>query len=126
MTLPEVTASRDAGRRLRVAAAAAVAAATLLGGAACTTPAPVASKVSVPTLSPVISQADIAGQLHTVLAKNFPKAGVADCVHTALLDAQTKGKLGLVDLDNYVRNVVTDPMRSVLLDLQNAGTCTRG
>lgn len=103
-------------------AAQAVAIGLLLGGfAGCvggTQPT-----VTVPTLSPVIPAGELAGRLTEVLQKNLPNGAVVECVAKAVLAERQKGALQDVDLDNYVRNVVTDRMRTALVRIQDAGTC---
>lgn len=79
--------------------------------------------MTVPTLTPVIAPSALPSTLQSVLAANFPKGGVAACLQEELGKAQQAGRITDTDVDNYVRNVVTDAMRNELVRLQEAGTC---
>ena len=83
------------------------------------------TKMTVPTLSPVIPAAEIPGRLAQVMQTNLKDAPVADCVTKAVLADRDKGTLTDTDLDNYLRNVVTDAMKNSLARIQDAGTCKK-
>lgn len=79
---------------------------------------------TVPTLSPVIPAPEFPDRLQTLLEKNYRSSAVASCVKGALLGNLSSGALSDVDVDNYLRNIVTDGMRKALVDIQNSGVCS--
>lgn len=88
------------------------------------TPSPSESpSVTVPTLSPVIPDSQLASRLLVVLGDNLKDHAVASCVHEALMEELATGQITRTDVDNYVRNVTTDGMRNALVQIQDAGMC---
>ena len=77
--------------------------------------------VTVPTASPVIPSDELPGRLLTVLTTNLKDPTVAACVRDRIVSERSAGALSDSDLDNYVRNLVTDPMHAALIKIQNSG-----
>jgi len=77
-----------------------------------------------PTMAPAIPEEELPGRLLEVFTNNFGDANFAFCVQQAVLRGLEDGAIAPVDIDNYVRNLVTDPMRDLLLQIQNDASCS--
>lgn len=77
-----------------------------------------------PTLAQEIPDEELPDRLLEVFTENFGDANFAFCVQQNVLQALDDGVIAPVDIDNYVRNNITDPMRSLLIQIQNDGLCS--
>lgn len=88
-----------------------------------TEPGPTTSEPT-PTLAQEIPDEELPQRLLDVFTDNFGDANFAFCVQQQVLQGLEAGAIAPVDIDNYVRNNITDPMRDLLLQIQNEGTCS--
>ncbi|HAP77550.1 MAG TPA: hypothetical protein DCR14_15900 [Acidimicrobiaceae bacterium] len=77
-----------------------------------------------PTLAQEIPDEELPDRLLEVFTENFGDANFAFCVQQNVLQGLEDGTIAPVDIDNYVRNNITDPMRSLLIQIQNDGVCS--
>ena len=88
-----------------------------------TEPGPSTSEPT-PTLAQEIPDEELPDRLLEVFTDNFGDPNFAFCVQQQVLQGLDDGAIAPVDIDNYVRNNITDPMRNLLLQIQNEGTCS--
>lgn len=88
-----------------------------------TDPAPSTSEPT-PTLAQEIPDEELPERLLEVFTDNFGDPNFAFCVQRQVLSGLDDGTIAPVDIDNYVRNNITDPMRALLVQIQNDGVCS--